>query len=203
MVIWGTISACTAATQSFGGLIACRFVLGFVEAAYFPGCLFFLSSWYTRKELALRTAILYSGSLISGAFSGLIAAGIVGGLDGARGLRAWRWMFVPLLLQTPCFGTNGEIIEGAMTVFVAICAYFILPNFPRTTKWLTPEERELAVWRLAEDAGESDDDHRSVLWGFRLAVKDVRVYILMLMITCIVSSGGVTNFFPTVSSFWE
>jgi hypothetical protein len=29
------------------------------------------------------------GSLISGAFSGLIAAGITNGLDGARGLRAW------------------------------------------------------------------------------------------------------------------
>ena len=70
MVIWGTISSLTAAVHSFGGLLACRFFLGFVEAAYFPG------------------------SLISGAFSGLIAAGIVGGLDGARGLRAWRWMFV-------------------------------------------------------------------------------------------------------------
>jgi MFS family permease len=94
MVVWGIISACTAAVQSFPGLIICRFFLGFVEAAYFPGCLFFLSSWYTRKELAFRTAVLYSGSLISGAFSGLIAAGIVSGLDGARGLRAWRWMFV-------------------------------------------------------------------------------------------------------------
>jgi MFS family permease len=94
MVIWGTISTLTAAVQSFTGLLLVRFFLGFVEAAYFPGCLFFLSSWYTRKELAFRTAILYSGSLISGAFSGLIAAGIVGGLDGARGLRAWRWMFV-------------------------------------------------------------------------------------------------------------
>ena len=94
MVVWGAISACTGAVKDFGGLIACRFFLGFVEAAYFPGCLFFLSSWYTRKELGFRTAILYSGSLISGAFSGLIAAGIVGGLDGARGLRAWRWLFV-------------------------------------------------------------------------------------------------------------
>ena len=86
-----------------------------------------------------------------------------------------------------------------MTIFVAICAFFILPNFPRTTTWLTPEERELAVWRLEEDAGEADEDQRSVFWGFKLAVKDIRVYILMLMITCIVSSGGVTNFFPTVS----
>jgi MFS family permease len=96
MVVWGTISACTGAVQDYGGLLACRFILGFVEAAYFPGCLFFLSSWYTRKELGFRTAISYSGSLISRAFSGLIAAGIVAGLDGARGLRAWRWLFVIL-----------------------------------------------------------------------------------------------------------
>ncbi len=33
--------------------------------------------------------MLYSGSLLSGAFSGLIAAGILNGLDNAKGLRAW------------------------------------------------------------------------------------------------------------------
>ena len=132
MIIWGVISAATAGAQSYGGLIAVRFFLGFVEAAYFPGCLFFLSSWYTRKELGFRIAMLYSGALISGAFSGLITAGIKNGLDGARGLRAWRWMF---------------IIEGVITIFVAFCAYLALPNFPRTTTWLTEEERQLAVWR--------------------------------------------------------
>ena len=87
MILWGMISAATAAAESFGGLVAIRFFLGFVEAAYFPGCLFFLSSWYTRKELGFRTAILYSGSLLSGAFGGLISAGITNGLDGAKGLR--------------------------------------------------------------------------------------------------------------------
>lgn len=40
MVIWGVISTCTGAVQSFGGLVACRFVLGFVEAAYFVSILY-------------------------------------------------------------------------------------------------------------------------------------------------------------------
>lgn len=62
-----------------------------VEAAYFPGCLYYLSCWYTRKELGLRTAFLYSGALISGAFSGLISAGITGNMDGVRGYGAWQW----------------------------------------------------------------------------------------------------------------
>lgn len=91
MVIWGIISAATAAAQNYAGILAIRFFLGFVEAAYFPGCLFFLSCWYTRKELAFRSAILYSGSLLSGAFAGLIAAAISNGLDGRDGLPAWRW----------------------------------------------------------------------------------------------------------------
>lgn len=35
MAMWGAISACSGATQSYGGLIAVRFMLGFVEAVYF------------------------------------------------------------------------------------------------------------------------------------------------------------------------
>ena len=167
MVIWGVISAATAGAHSYGALIAIRFFLGFIEAAYFPGCLFFLSSWYTRKELGFRTALLYSGALISGAFSGLITAGIKNGLDGARGLRAWRWMF---------------IIEGVITIFFAFCAYFVLPNFPRTTSWLTEEERQLAVWRLEEDIGEDDwvgSTQQTFLHGFKLAVQDIKMWILV------------------------
>ena len=35
MMVWGVISAATASVTNFGGLIAVRFFLGFVEAAYF------------------------------------------------------------------------------------------------------------------------------------------------------------------------
>ncbi|KAF2757108.1 MFS general substrate transporter [Pseudovirgaria hyperparasitica] len=186
MVVWGIVSGATAGCHNYGGLLAIRFFLGFVEAAYFPGCLFYLSSWYTRKELGFRTAILYSGSLLSGAFGGLITAGITGNMDGTAGLRAWRWVF---------------IIEGAITVVIASAAFFILPNFPRTTKWLTEEERQLAVWRLQEDIGEDDwvsSSDQSFFHGLKLAVLDIKVWILMVMLLGTVSSASVTNFFPTV-----
>lgn len=168
MVVWGIISGATAGVRSFGELVVVRFLLGFVEAAYFPGCLFFLSSWYTRKELGFRTAILTSGCLLAGAFSGLISAGITHGLDGARGLRAWRWLF---------------IIEGAFTVAVALAAFWVLPNFPTTTGWLTEKERELAVWRLEEDIGEEDfklGEGQERFWsGIKLASADPKTYILV------------------------
>ncbi|KAJ1326714.1 MFS transporter ACS family allantoate permease [Microdochium nivale] len=186
MIVWGVISAATAGVKNFGGLIAIRFFLGFVEAAYFPGCLYYLSCWYTRKELGLRTAFLYSGALISGAFSGLIAAGIRGNMDGALGYRAWHWLF---------------IIEGVATIVIAFGAFFVLPNFPRTTTWLSEEERALAIWRLEEDIGEDDwvgTSEQSFFQGAKLAFTDVKTYVLMVLVFCIVASGTVTNFFPAV-----
>ncbi|KAI0016543.1 major facilitator superfamily domain-containing protein [Xylariomycetidae sp. FL0641] len=188
MIIWGVISSATAGCKNFGGLIAVRFFLGFVEAAYFPGCLYYLSCWYTRKELGLRTALLYSGALISGAFSGLISAGITANMDGAQGLGAWQWLF---------------IIEGVITIGIAFLAYFILPNFPRTTSWLSEEERALAVWQLEEDIGEDDwidSEHQSLWHGAKLAFADIKTYVLLVLLFGIVASGSVTNFFPTVVS---
>ncbi|KAM3422762.1 hypothetical protein BST61_g246 [Cercospora zeina] len=177
MVVWGIVSLCTAAAKNFTDLVFIRFFLGFIEAAYFPG-------W--KKELAFRSAVLYSGSLISGAFAGLIAAGITDDMDRKLGLPAWKWLF---------------IIEGAVTVAVAGICFFILPNFPRTTEWLTEEERQLAVWRLQEDVGVDDwtsSEDQSFFHGFVLAIRDLKVWILMLVLLGIVSAASVTNFFPTV-----
>ena len=108
MIIWGMISCLTGETKeyaypvpfcqahdtdifsSFVGALLTRFFLGFVEAAFFPGALFLLSKWYTRKELGLRTALLSCGSLISNAFGSLIASGILDGMQGKLGHSAWR-----------------------------------------------------------------------------------------------------------------
>ncbi|KAK8039976.1 MFS general substrate transporter [Apiospora rasikravindrae] len=65
MTVWGVISACQAATHSFGGLVAARFMLGFAEAPFFPGAVFLMSSWYTRSEMAHRIAWFYSGSSLA------------------------------------------------------------------------------------------------------------------------------------------
>ncbi|KAI5860084.1 major facilitator superfamily domain-containing protein [Durotheca rogersii] len=181
MLVWGVISAATAAVTNFGGLIAVRFFLGFVEAAYFVS-----PTKDTRKELGLRTAILYSGALISGAFSGLLSAGITQNMSGARGLGAWQWLF---------------IIEGVITVGISFLAYWVLPNFPRTTSWLSEEERALAIWRLEEDIGSddrADGEHQSLWHGARLAFADIKTWVLLFLLFGIVASGSVTNFFPAV-----
>lgn len=80
-------------------------------------------------------------------------------------------------------------------------AYFIMPNFPRTTTWLSDQEKALAVWRLEEDIGEDDwvnSEEQTFFHGAKLAVKDPKAWLLLATIYGFTSSGTVTTLFPSV-----
>ncbi|KAI0147036.1 allantoate permease [Xylariaceae sp. FL1272] len=184
MTIWGVISASQAATRSFAGLVVARFFLGFAEAPFFPGAIFLMSSWYTRAEMAHRIAWFYSGSSLANAFGGLIGAGVLANLSGAHGIAGWRWLF---------------IIEGSITVGVALLSTLILPNYPATTKWLTPEEQAYAQWRLIDDTGEADlAESISVKEGALLALRDPRLWLFALFQHVSLLSQTFQYFFPTI-----
>lgn len=68
VVIWGAISAATSAVKSYQQLLAVRACLGVVEAVFFPGAIYYLSAWYTKKELGKRLAGLYIAQQVSPLF---------------------------------------------------------------------------------------------------------------------------------------
>ena len=107
-------------------------------------------------------------------------------------------------------------LEGAATMLVAIagtysaspCRYithevaaFILPDLPTNTKGFTPEERELAQLRLMEDVGEADTDeaNQGAFDGLKMAVKDVKIYLMMLTLTAYVVGLSFNAFFPSLT----
>lgn len=85
---------CIGAAQNHKHLVAMRFLLGIFEAGFAPGCTFYLSSWYKKYELTSRFAWLYTSVAVAGALSGLLAGVITDYMDGAAGIRGWRWLFV-------------------------------------------------------------------------------------------------------------
>lgn len=91
MAAWGAISAVQTIVKSFAGIVIARFLIGIVEAAFFPGAIFYLSMFYNRKQLAFRIALFYSGSRLGNAFGGLFAIAVLK-LDGSMGLEGWRWV---------------------------------------------------------------------------------------------------------------
>lgn len=186
MLLWGMISTLSGITQSFGGMVAVRFSIGFVEAAFLPGALLILSKWYTRRELTTRNAILFCGNLISNAFSSLVGAGVLSNMDGTLGHRAWRWLYW---------------IEGAATMLIAIAAALVLPDLPHNSRGFTAEERAVAVLRMTEDVGEADADAetQSPFAGLLMAVKDAKIYVMVLTFTAYVVGLSFNAFFPTLT----
>ncbi|THU87617.1 MFS general substrate transporter [Dendrothele bispora CBS 962.96] len=190
MATWGTISILIGIARNFVVALLTRFFLGFVEAAFYPGALFLLSKWYKKDEIGLRTAMLTCGSIISNGFGALIASGILKGMEGKLGDRAWRWLFY---------------IEGALTVFSALVAAVVLPNFPATTRSLSPIEQRLAIRRMEEDAGvgdqeETEDSQGGMIHGLVLAVTDWKMWALALGLTSQVIALSFNAYFPTLTA---
>lgn len=182
MMLWATVSALTALSKDFVGLLLTRFFLGVTEAPYYPGAVYILSVFYNRKEIATRIAILYTGNVLATAFAGLIAAGVFHGMDNAMGLAGWQWLF---------------ILQGVVTFVIALIGYFVLPDFPLTTKWLTEDERQLAYNRMEMDTVQNKGE-TGTLAGLKQAARDPLVWVFAAMAHMHLAANGFKNFFPTV-----
>lgn len=138
-------------------------------------------------ELAFRNALLFSGNLISNAFSSLVAAGVLSNMEGTLGHAAWRWLFW---------------IEGGITMGVAITAGFILPDLPHNARGFTAEELQVAQLRMIEDVGEADTDSEEdgVFGGLIMALKDVKIHLMMLTLTAYVVGLSFNAFFVSFHS---
>ncbi|KAL5513452.1 hypothetical protein ACEPAH_3851 [Sanghuangporus vaninii] len=184
---WGAVAACMAAGKNYSQIAAIRFCLGIIEAAFAPGVAFYLSSWYKVHELARRFSIYYTATAISGAFSGLLAGVIIDNLNGSRGLAGWRWLL---------------LIEGVASSFAGCFTWIVLPDWPATTRWLSQEERDLAIARLKSDgiasSGSEGSTQPSHTEALKSAFKDWRTWGLSFMYMLATGSQTIQYFVPTL-----
>ena len=54
---WGIVGTCMGAVKSYGGLIACRLLLGACEGGMFVGIILYLSMFYKRHQLMFRLGV--------------------------------------------------------------------------------------------------------------------------------------------------
>ena len=182
-ISWGIIATFTGIVQSYGGLIACRLLLGAVEGGLFPGMAVYLTFFYSKRELALRIGYLFVSAALAGALGGLLAYGI-GHMDGVAGQRGWRWIM---------------ILEGIPTFVLGIATIFILPDSPETAYFLNEEERAFAAARLKRQTGYTANAAEFHWNDVRKCFKDWKVWTF-----CFAQFGsdtmlyGFSTFLPTI-----
>ena len=93
-IAWGLITVGTYAVKSPQQLYVLRFLLGLLEGTSFVGIQYVLGSWYKATEIGKRTAIFANSAYVGTAFGGYIFSGVLAGMNGYKGMAAWRWAFV-------------------------------------------------------------------------------------------------------------
>ncbi|KAM5440034.1 hypothetical protein McanMca71_004966 [Microsporum canis] len=188
MLAWGTIVTLMGIVQDYKGLLIARIFLGVAEAGLYPGVAYYITMWYCRHEVQLRQAMFFSAASIAGAFSGLLAFAIAK-MDGVGGYQGWRWIF---------------ILEGLLTVCVAVGAYFFIEDFPETASFLTSREREFIIHRLkfqgSGTSGKKIPQTEDFKWKYIKEVfTDWQVYAsLFVCVGIICPLYGTSLFLPSI-----
>jgi len=181
---FGICSLGTAFVNTYSQVCGVRFLLGIFEAGMLPGIAYYMSRWYRRSELAFRLSMYIVMAPLAGAFGGLLASGILT-LDSVGSLTTWRMIF---------------IIEGIITCGLSLIAFFTLTDRPSSAKWLTAEEKELAIARIkSERVGTTEVldkmDKKKLLAGiFNPVVLGTSFIFLLDNITV----QGLAFFLPTI-----
>lgn len=140
MLCWGALTTLTAACKNFAGTLVVRLLVGTFEAGFFAGCIFYMTLFYTRSELALRIALFVCASVLAAAFTGLLAYAVFQIKNDM--LLGWQYLF---------------IIEGAATMLISLFAFWWLPSTPSSCRWLRPELKEVSRLRHLKNGSKQVD----------------------------------------------
>ncbi|KAI1503747.1 major facilitator superfamily transporter [Biscogniauxia marginata] len=175
VVAWGAVLMATAACTNFGGLAACRFLLGVFEAPITPCFMMMVAMWYVREEQPFRAGIFYScngvGSMIGGVLS--YAVGQI------RTFPVWKAIF---------------LLCGGVTMVWGVILFLYLPDNIIAARRFTLEEKAALIGR--GKLGRTGILHRQIkFYQIKEALLDPQVWLLTLFtLLNEVINGGIANF---------
>ena len=159
MITWGLVSAATIFVVGPKSWYFLRFLLGVAEAGFYPGIVFYISTWFPA-EYRTRMLVWFLLAIPVSTVVGAPISGMLLGMDGVAGLAGWKWLF---------------IVEGLPVVFLGVAVLWLLSDRPEEARWLTAEEKILVRERISSEPRTGEIQR---LWP---ALKDIRVLILAIV----------------------
>ncbi|KAF8194026.1 major facilitator superfamily domain-containing protein [Mycena galopus ATCC 62051] len=181
---FGICCMCSAFVRNYGEFCLVRTLLGICEGGVLPGIAFLLSKFYRRQELTYRLGLVLASQNIGAAVGGLIASGILK-IDHIGSLKSWRNIF---------------LIEGLITIVVAIGVFILVVDSPIQATWLTGDEKILAVRRLeSEYPAVNEAAQHTRKQTIRAGLLNINTWLIALAFFFInVALQGAAVFLPTV-----
>jgi sugar phosphate permease len=142
MITWGIVSALMMFAHNETIFYVLRLALGAAEAGFFAGVIFYFTRWFPNATRGRANAALYSASTIAAVIAGPMSGALLG-LHEVWGLRGWQWMF---------------LIEGVAAVLVGVLVWFRLTSQPQDADWLTDDEKNAIIDKLAEEEAVRSED---------------------------------------------
>ncbi|QND45278.1 MFS transporter (plasmid) [Rhizobium lusitanum] len=175
MVTWGIVSAAFMFTTSETVFYILRFLLGIAEAGFFPGLIFYLTSWYPARHRAKIITTFMSAIPVSAIFGNPLSGLLMDSFHGTHGLSGWQWMF---------------LIEAVPAVLLGVLVFFYLDDRISDAKWLTADEKSVLTANIeAEDRAKSSSPH-----DVASTLRDGRVWLMCLIYFCFVLGQYGLNF---------
>ncbi|KAK2735023.1 hypothetical protein FQN57_001365 [Myotisia sp. PD_48] len=183
---WGIILIGMGFVKNWQELAGLRVLLGLLEAGYFPGCVYLLSTWYSRHEVQKRYSLFYFLGQVASSLSGILAFGLMQ-MDGIHNIAGWSWIF---------------ILEGVISIAIAIVCGIFLVDFPdkATNAWgfLSQKEADFVIRRLNRDRSDTSVEPFSMKRFCRPAL-DLKVWGFGLIFFCLTTvTYAISYFLPII-----
>ncbi len=180
MLTWGIVSGATAFVTGPYSFYAIRVLLGFAEAGFFPGIIFFLTLWFPARERARIVGLFMAAIPLSTVIGGPISGKLLD-LDGMLGLHGWQWLY---------------IVEAVPALLLSGVVYLYLTDKPGDAHWLAADERAWLTQRLQQERQAKEQaGHFSVMQ----AVTNPRVLaVALIYFGANATNYGLSFFLPTI-----
>jgi ACS family tartrate transporter-like MFS transporter len=180
MVTWGILAGLTAMVAGSTSFGIVRFLLGVAEAGFFPGLILYFTYWFPSHHHARIVSGFLIGLPVAVAIGAPISTALLS-LDGLFGLKGWQVMY---------------IAEAIPTLVIGVITFFLLTDRPEHAKFLTAEERNWLVTRIASERRATEAVRKYTLWQ---ALYNPKVLLLALNYLGIVTASlGMLIFIPQI-----
>ncbi|OAP59572.1 hypothetical protein AYL99_06870 [Fonsecaea erecta] len=179
VIIWGAVVMLTVCCKSYQGLLVQRFFLGISECSIAPAFVIITAMWWKKNEQPLRMAMWYTGA----GWGALLGPMILYGIGHIKGdLSPWKYQY---------------LILGAVTILWGVTILFFFPDNPMTARFLTQEEKVVAVERMRSE--QLGIENRHVKWYQIVeALVDPKTWLLVVIVFCVTCANGAISGFSAV-----